>query len=239
MNAYSTILFDADGTLFDYDRAEAFALEHACGEYGIPISRAFADAYRAINSELWRQHESGLLTLEEVQSERFARLFTAGGIEGVDPVNFNRDYVRYLGQGAFLIDSALETCELLEMSCTLAIITNGLKASQTNRLRASELDPYISYLITSEEVGVSKPDGAYFDAAFERCGNPPRNRVLIVGDNLRADIRGGYDYGVDTCWYNPDGLINDTPVEPTYEIEHLLELPEIVLEGYEPEDEDD
>lgn len=25
----------------------------------------------------------------------------------------------------------------------------------------------------------------------------------MVGDSLTSDMKGGEDYGIDTCWYNP------------------------------------
>ena len=35
-------------------------------------------------------------------------------------------------------------------------------------------------------------------------------------------MRGGIDYGIDTCWYNPDGKPIDLPV--TFQIASLNEL---------------
>jgi FMN phosphatase YigB (HAD superfamily) len=52
--------------------------------------------------------------------------------------------------------------------------------------------------------------------------------VLIIGDSLASDIQGGVDYGLDTCWYNP----NDEPLPDalpiTYDIRHLRELLEVL-----------
>ena len=44
----------------------------------------------------------------------------------------------------------------------------------------------------------------------------------MVGDSLSADIKGGIDYGLNTCWYNPKK--KETYLEPTYIISSLTEL---------------
>ena len=49
---------------------------------------------------------------------------------------------------------------------------------------------------------MSKPNAGFFDITFDRIGNPPKEEVLIIGDNLISDIKGGYDFGIDTCWFN-------------------------------------
>ncbi len=78
----------------------------------------------------------------------------------------------------------------------------------------------------SEEIGAAKPSRDYFEAVFRGIGNPPRESVLLIGDSLTSDMRGGLDYGIDTCWYNPGGKTTDLPV--TYQIARLTELTKIL-----------
>jgi putative hydrolase of the HAD superfamily len=51
---------------------------------------------------------------------------------------------------------------------------------------------------------------------------------LIVGDSLTSDIQGGINFGIDTCWFNPNKKENKTGIKPTYEISNLMELKEII-----------
>lgn len=74
----------------------------------------------------------------------------------------------------------------------------------------------------SEEVGAAKPSRDYFEAVFRGIGNPPKETVLLIGDSLTSDMRGGLDYGIDTCWYNPMGKPTNLPV--TYQITRLAKL---------------
>ena len=48
----------------------------------------------------------------------------------------------------------------------------------------------------------------------------------MVGDSLTSDMRGGEDYGIDTCWYNPS--LKENKAKPTYEVESLLQILEFV-----------
>lgn len=50
----------------------------------------------------------------------------------------------------------------------------------------------------------------------------------MVGDSLTSDMKGGEDFGIDTCWYNPSLKENRAEVKPTYEVESLLQILEIL-----------
>jgi FMN phosphatase YigB (HAD superfamily) len=92
----------------------------------------------------------------------------------------------------------------------------------------SSIGHLFSEIVISEEVGLAKPDPAIFDLALARIGHPDRDRVLMIGDNLGSDILGGFDSGIDTCWYNPAGSANGLDVAPTYEIRELREILELL-----------
>ena len=51
---------------------------------------------------------------------------------------------------------------------------------------------------------------------------------MIVGDSLTSDIQGGINFGIDTCWYNPNKIENKAEITPTYEIYNLNELKDIL-----------
>ena len=70
-----------------------------------------------------------------------------------------------------------------------------------------------------------------FDVAFTRMGNPSKDAVLIIGDSLGSDIKGGCDYGIDTCWFNPEHHPRSLEVEIRYEISDLRELLDMVSPG--------
>jgi 2-haloacid dehalogenase len=224
---YKWLLLDADGTLFDYDRAEATALQRAFEQFGHEFQPDYAVAYRRINHEIWLQFEQGKISQERLRSRRFELLLDAIHVES-DPVEFSVIYIQNLAEGAYLIDGAEKVVKSLVGQVGLVLITNGLKEVQRSRLARSTISDCFSDVVISEEVGVAKPDARIFQAAFERMGHPKKADVLIVGDSLTSDIKGGNAYGIDTCWFNPARLVCDQDVEIQYEIRHLDELRAIV-----------
>jgi 2-haloacid dehalogenase len=227
--SYYYILFDADGTLFDFDNAEMYALSDLLAKYGVEITEERHALYREINRAKWRGFEAGEITREQLQSSRFRELFGSLGRPDVDAETANAEYLDLLADGSHLTDGALEVCRSLYGRCELAIVTNGIARSQIRRVGKSEIRKYISKVFVSEEIGFSKPNPLYFEYVLGKMQITDKPSVLVVGDSLGADILGGAKSGLDTCWFNPRGVANDTGAVPTYEIRSLRELTDIVI----------
>jgi 2-haloacid dehalogenase len=224
---YKWLMFDADGTLFDYDKAEATALRRTFREVGCRYDPAFHGAYRQINAELWLEFERGGISQGRLRIERFERLFKAFDI-GCDTQTFSACYLRNLAKGADLVDGAEEVIKALAKKVGLLLITNGLAEVQRPRFARSALQTYFADVVISEEVGAAKPRQEIFDVAFQRMGSPAKNEVLIVGDSLTSDMKGGSDYGIDTCWFNPAQRSHDGATPIRYEIRNLAEVLSLV-----------
>ncbi|QUL58010.1 YjjG family noncanonical pyrimidine nucleotidase [Paenibacillus tritici] len=226
---YDCVLFDADDTLYDYGMAESHALSHAFSHFRLPTgAQEYAASYQEINRSLWKDLEQGKITSAALRVERFNRLFAAHELK-FKPDEFSEAYLRFLGEGTFLIQGAAELCGELA-GCRLAIITNGIKDVQQSRIKGSPLSEVFEAIIISEETGYQKPETGIFDYAFEKLKLADKRKVLMVGDSLTSDIQGGINYGIDTCWFNPLGKPGDPEITPTYEIRSLDELLEIVNE---------
>jgi 2-haloacid dehalogenase len=224
---YPWLFFDADGTLFDYNRAEATAFRKAFDLLKFPFEENYLDTYQTINRELWQALERQEITPALLRVRRFELLLETLHLRG-SADDLNLTYVEQLGLCTDLMDGAYDVLQTLHSRSRIAIVTNGLEAVQRSRLRHSTIHPFISELIISEEVSAAKPHPAFFDAAFARTGDPAKSDVLIVGDSLTSDIQGGVNYGIDTCWYNPTGEERPEGLSITYEIRHLMELLEII-----------
>lgn len=229
MGKYETIFFDVDDTLLDFGQSERNALHNTFTEY--QLANGMADyhmSYRKISNVLWRELEQGKIGLRDLGIERFKRLFQEHKLE-TDAGLFSTSYLGHLGKEAHLMPGAEKLCSALA-EYELAIITNGFKEVQHARLENSPLSDCFSHIIVSEEAGYQKPHPGIFDFAFDKLQLEDKKTVLMVGDSLTSDIRGGYNYGIDTCWFNPLRKENTTGIKPTYEIQHLLELMELVEE---------
>ncbi|WP_342511989.1 YjjG family noncanonical pyrimidine nucleotidase [Sporosarcina sp. FSL K6-1522] len=224
---YEVIFFDVDDTLLDFGLTEKAALHNAFVEFGLPTGLAdYRASYKELSKGLWEDLEKGLVTISELAVERFRRLFLVHKLD-IDAEAFSNVYLGYLGQQTHLIEGAVELCEKLA-DYRLAIITNGFTAVQQARIGNSPLRYTFEHIIISEEVGSQKPDKGIFDYAFAKLGITDKAKVLMVGDSLTSDMQGGIDYGIDTCWFNPQGKDNLLGSKPTYEIRELMDLMEIV-----------
>ena len=223
-NKYTTLLFDADGTLFDYDRAEREALLNTFKHFSVPHDEdEIVTGYRLINNELWRQFESGMISLPELRAERFARLFKSLGLD-LDPHKFGEIYILKLGECSVLLPTAIELLEELKGKYRMALVTNGIAVVQRRRIKKAGLDRYFRLIVISEEIGYPKPDPLFFDITLKKLDNPDKDEVLIIGDSLTSDIAGGNLSGIDTCWFNPESKDNEGEFQSTYSIKKLLDL---------------
>ena len=225
MPLYQWLLFDADGTLFDFERAEAAALARACRQCDLLFGPDLLTAYRRFNQEVWQNLEKGLITPDELKVRRFELLFAETGISR-SPAEFSDIYLECLGECSDLIDGACEALDELKRNYRLAILTNGLQVVQRARLARSAIREYISDIIISEEIGFAKPATEYFNAAFARLGHPAKREVLMIGDNWLSDIQGAARYGLDTCWFNPGHQPRPDGLDITFEVASLRELTE-------------
>lgn len=230
---FDLILFDADGTLLDFDRSEGESLRNMLQGLGLSCTDELAETYQRINLRLWKQLERGEVTKAQLQERRFSELFQQFGISADGP-EANRRYLAELTQSGWLIDGAEEVCRALARQLPLYIVTNGIGPTQRGRIKKSGIADCFRELFISEEIGVPKPHSAYFDAVFQTIGEVDRRRVLLVGDSLTSDMQGGAGAGVCTCWYNPHG--EPRPEEPhiDFEIKSLSELLPLLKDEFLP-----
>ncbi len=224
---YKWIFFDADNTLFDFNHSEQEALKGALGDFGELFEAHYHPLYNSINRDCWHAFEHGQLNKAQLRTRRFELFFDAVGLRRLEPDHFAVAYLEHLAGQCALIQGAQDLLAKLSESHGLALVTNGLKEVQRPRLARSGLAPFFKMVVVSDEIGHAKPDRAFFDYAFESIGRPGTESVLMVGDNINADIRGGAEYGMDTCWYNPGKEVAKA-VQPTYEIVALEALYELV-----------
>jgi HAD superfamily hydrolase (TIGR01549 family) len=119
----------------------------------------------------------------------------------------------------------VEATRVLAARFKLVGISNGRREVQEERLRRVGLGGAFAFVLGPEDCGFAKPHPGLFRLALERAGNVDPARVMVVGDGLETDIQGAADYGLASCWLNPEGLKRapQDPV-PTLEVKDLPEL---------------
>ncbi len=227
---YGIILFDADGTLYDFDASEAASLRETLEFAGIPATSETLAVYHGINKREWEALERGETTREALKVDRFSKLINA--LTGVQtdktPREIAEHYLEALSEKCILFPESEQLCRRLSENFDLYIITNGTTSVQKRRFARSPITKYFKNTFISDEMGVDKPAREYFDIVFREAGitEQSKHRVLLVGDSLSSDIRGGIGAGLDTCWFNPKGA-SSGDLSPTYTVAKLDELYEI------------
>ena len=215
--------------MLDFLASEAYAIRTLFKKYNIgECSDEMLKLYSEINSKYWQMLERNELTKAEILVGRFREFFEKIGVDVTIAEKFNLDYQLTLGDHIEFVDKAEEILHWQKGKYTLVAVTNGTKIAQEKKLRLSGLDNVFDAIFISENVGVEKPNKEYFDYVFEKLGITDKSQVLIIGDSLTSDMKGGFVAGIDTCWFNPSHKPNNSGVSVTYEIDDLERIRDIL-----------
>lgn len=220
---YSCILLDLDGTLFDFASAEREAVSDTLKSAGLPFEDSVLDLFSNINASMWAALERGEIKKEKLVVQRFKKLLETVNAEG-DPIKMNNNFMTKLSESAAVFPGAEELLAELAEFATLAVVSNGIYKVQVSRLEKSGLMKYMDDVFVSEKMGATKPSPKIFINALKKLGVSNKSRVVMVGDSLGADIKGGIAAGIDTCWCNFTGAENTTKIIPTYTVSDYTQL---------------
>lgn len=231
MKHYEILLLDADNTLFDFDRSEHEALAAMFQSYGYPFTAEQEALYASINKPLWDAFDRGEITREFLGPERYRRFQLAvDGAVTHAPQEMHDRYQLELSTRPYLLEDAWEVCEALSQRYPLYIVTNGMIVAQ-RRITNGPASRFFRDVFVSQAMGCQKPSREYFRKVFAALGltAADKGKVLMIGDNPISDIKGGQDYGLDTVWFCRDNQPLPDGVRPTYIIDRLTALLNILL----------
>ena len=224
---FTTILWDVDGTLLDFRAAEKAAVQALFREFSLgECTDEMVRRYSQINEVFWQRLERNELTKPQILVGRFAQFFTEIGVPASLAPAFNDRYQLALGDTIVFRDDSINIVRSLRGKVKQYAVTNGTVAAQNKKLTHSGLKDLLDGAFLSEGVGAEKPNMGFFNAVFDVLRPTDLSKILIVGDSLTSDIRGGNNAGIKTCWYNPDRL----PARPGYAIDYTISDLHEVLE---------
>lgn len=229
---YKYLLCDIDGTVLDFIASEKYAIRFLFEKYNLgKCTDEMIKMYSEINSKYWRKLEMNELTKSEILIGRFMEFFDIIGVDTSVAEDFNNDYQVKLGDYVEFIDNSEEILLSLKGKYVLAAVTNGTRVAQERKLSLSGLDKVFDKIFISEVVGSEKPNKEFFDNVFKNLGITNKKEALIIGDSLAGDMQGGYNAGIDTCWFNPNHNVNTLNIPVTYEIDSIKLLNDILKRG--------
>lgn len=239
--AFKILLWDIDGTILNFEKAEEAAIRRGFEENGLGIcTDKMLEDYKKINKKYWEALERGEMTKEQILIGRFVEFFTRYGLDITKADAFNRGYQVNLGDTICFNDDAYNLLKAFSKKYRQYAVTNGTAIAQHKKIEKSGIGEILEKCFISEEVGFEKPSEKFFDAVFKEigCGDCvetsgilemhnntiDKNEILIIGDSLTSDIKGGNNCGIRTCWYNPNHEDNKYELKIDYEISDLREL---------------
>lgn len=227
MSKYKYLLFDADYTLLDFDYDMSKAFKDMYNELGleniVSYSGKILELYDSINNSWWDKFELGLCSKNDIYIGRFEEFFSKLGVKQ-DPEHANTLYFESLSKYGTFYKGAEELLQKLCKTHEIYIITNGNKVSQEKRLIKCGMMKYAKRCFVSENVGVGKPDIRYFEHVFSSIDGFEKDKALVIGDSLSADMQGAINANLDSIWYNPRGFENKNGLSITFEAKDYDEV---------------
>lgn len=231
MQRYRNLFIDLDDTIYDFSAAsrESFheTYDQLHYERYFDSFEQYMQIYEPYNLELWRIYGEGKITKAELNRRRYLHPLETVGVN--DPQlaeTFCHEALGRIPTKNKLVDGAMELLEYLRPKYRMHILSNGFKELQSHKMRTSGILHYFDSLILSEDIGINKPRRELFEYALEKSGSQVSDSIMI-GDMFDTDIAGAAGVGMEQIYYNPKEK-KGHPFTPTYEVNHLLQIKEIL-----------
>lgn len=224
------VIFDADDTIINHKECEKQALQYMFNHINKEYKNEYQNIFRPLDRKLWDDVMNGKNSIpsERIPEYRFELFLKEINIEYDDYKKANVLYKEGFAKTSALTENAHETVKYLyDKGYRIYVITNGIPELQKPRIKSSTVASYISDIIVSGEVGVSKPDVKIFNILLEKT-NLKSDEVIMIGDSLEKDVNGANNAHIKSIWYNPYNENNNTNIVFNYEIKNLIELKEIL-----------
>jgi len=163
MGTTRVVLCDLDDTLFDHTGASRRALsvmQQRDAARRVWSLEEFAGRYGAILERVHVEVLAGHLTADEARQIRFSELLVAAGVESTDlkAAEAAQHYrVAYEQSWGGVPGAAAFVKAVSRAGVPIGIVTNNLEQEQRAKLRRLGIEPSIATLVTTDQVGVSKP----------------------------------------------------------------------------------
>ena len=198
-NGFKGVLLDIDNTIYHYESCHNLALNSLLKELSKvinlpldPIKYEFLNARKKVNKMLYgtaSSHSRFLyiqLTLEKILE--------------------NSDFYNTIKLEKLYWDIFLEKMELNadakkfilkcnEKNIPICCITDLTAEIQFRKVLKLNLENNIKYIVTSEEMGIEKPNKKMFQSALEKLRLSP-DQVIMIGDSIDKDISGAEEMGI-------------------------------------------
>ena len=224
-----SVIFDLDGTLYDYDTAHALGydalVDYARRELGMDretfgkaYRKAMKDVSRSLGMETAALHDRYLRFQVMAENEGFPYSPHVFGMTDAYWEIFLDSMRPSPG-----VEQALEA--LSKAGLRIGLGTNMVIDYQLKKLERLGLIHAFDFIVSSEETLVEKPHPRFFARCVEKAGADPEE-CLFVGDDLVLDYMGAKGAGLQAAWFQGSGK-EPGPQKPDLVFHDFRELPEL------------
>lgn len=224
---YKYLFFDLDHTLWDFEKNSTDTLlelyqKYELAKVGTFCENSFVSRFQEVNSQLWRQNDEGSIDKEILRTNRFRIICEKLGFDNQEIIHgLGKDYLDLCPKKKELLPFALDMLQYLNKRYELYILTNGFSDVQAVKLQSAGILHFFKRVFTVEDCGTGKPNKAYFLHVLQEIG-AKASECIMIGDNLKTDILGAQNAGIDHIYYNSGKRTYFMHVQ--HEIECLSEL---------------
>lgn len=224
----STISFDGDMTLWDFQKVMRHALKKALAELlRLVPTQSSADLsveeMIAIRNRVEEEEEGRTWNMEELRLLAFERTLESIGSPDRDlAAHLNALYLRHRFEDIELYPDVIPALDRLAPHFKLGLLSNGNSYPER-----CGLEGRFAFVVFSQDVQIRKPDRRIFEITARKAGCPV-DELLHVGDSLKNDVSGANEAGAQSVWLNREGKANEAEIRPDHAITSLTELPAIL-----------
>lgn len=195
------VLLDLDDTLYCYENCHELAINHCYQHYKNNIDKKISSADF---KNFYQQKRNDVVKKLSFNGSCRSRFFAFQAMfEELDITNnfelaknYDEIYWDIFINNMNLDNEALlflQKCQNLKIN--ICIVTDMTAIIQIKKLQKLNVVKYIKYLVTSEEVGIEKPNHKIFQTALNKL-NLSSQEVIMIGDNEEKDIKGAQFLGI-------------------------------------------
>ncbi len=203
MKMIRTIVFDIDGTLYDYDSAD-LAASGAVADYAVQNLGMTDAEFRSALKEASGQLTAavGKTAASHNRLIRYAFILESASLPLTHAIRMEELYWDTLLEHAVVFEGTKEALEhLKQQGYKLGIGSNMTAYIQYRKLEKFGLLGLFDFIVTSEETGCEKPDPALFLRCAELAGCSPAE-CMYVGDSLKNDAEGAASAGMTAVLFD-------------------------------------
>ena len=223
----TTISFDVDGTLWDFERFTRHALQDVLNELAQIDPQAAqnltVDQMVTIRDQVHQQMWGGGTDLDAIREKSMQQALREVGRPNDSLGSYlTKIYFQRRDEARTIFPDARPALELLARHFKLGLLSNG-----NSRAKVLGIEDLVSFEVFSQDHdAIDKPDPRIFEIAMHEARCQP-NELLHVGDSWENDVLGTLNAGATPVFFNR----NATGQEPqsVIEISSLAELSSLLL----------